>query len=163
MTENMIEILKLLEKNGKLGASEIAEMLGEEEQEIASKITKLEEEKIIRRYKAVVDWDKAGVEQVYALIDIKATLDRSTGYDSIAERISRFPEVASVRLVSGNYDLSLVVRGSSMKEVAYFVAEKIATLDQVRDTVTHFSLRMYKEDGEILYEEEKNKRLAVTP
>lgn len=159
----MIEILKLLEKNGKLSAAEIAEMLGKEEQEIVSKITKLEEKKIIRKYKTIVDWDKAGVEQVYALIDVKAILDRGTGYDSIAERISRFPEVVSARLVSGNYDISLVVRGSSMKEVAYFVAEKIATLDQVRDTVTHFSLKMYKEDGEILYEEEKNKRLAVSP
>ncbi|MBA7536153.1 hypothetical protein ES705_28415 [subsurface metagenome] len=110
----------------------------------------------------MINPEKAGIDAVQALIELKVSPERNTGYDSVAERISRFPEVKSVRLVSGEYDLLIVVEGNTMKEVAYFVAEKIAPLEQVRNTVTHFLLKTYKENGEIYEEEEKGERLAVT-
>ncbi len=156
------EILKVLEENARISDREIARMLGIEVNEVKEIISKLERAGVIRKYKAVVNHEKAGIETVQALIDVKVSPERNTGYDSVAERISRFPEVKSVRLVSGEYDLSVLVSGKTMHEVAYFVAEKIAPLEQVRNTVTHFLLKTYKENGEIYEEEEKGERLAVT-
>lgn len=159
----MREILEILESNPRIGPKEIATMVGITEKEAASKIKELEKKGIIRKYKTVIDWEKAGEEYVYAIIELKVALRERTGYDSIAERIAKFPEVRSVRLISGDHDLSLTVRGKSMKEVAFFVAEKIATLEQVQGTVTHFVLRTYKEDGDVLFEKERSERLAVSP
>ena len=158
----MIELLRILEKDAKISPKEIATMTGEPESKVIDFINEMEEKGIIRGYRTAINWEAAGVEYVYALIDLKVTLDRDKGYDTIAERIAKFPEVQSVRLVSGNYDLSVIVKGRTMKDVAYFVAEKIATIGEVRDTVTHFSLKSYKENGDILYGEEKDRRLAVT-
>lgn len=159
----MKEILEILEDNPKLQPKEIASMAGITEAEAASKIEEMEKKGIIRKYKTVIDWEKAGEEYVYAIIELKIALRSRTGYDAIAERIAKFPEVRSVRLISGDHDLSLTVRGKSMKEVAFFVAEKIATLEQVQGTVTHFVLRTYKEDGDVLFEKERPERLAVSP
>lgn len=159
----MLEILRILEDDAKTNVDEIAAMLGLDEDTVSEKIKEMEEKGIIRRYKTVIDWEKAGVGSIQALIDIKVDLNRESGYDCIAERIAGFPEVQSVRLISGDYDLSIVVKGKTMKEVAYFVAEKIATLEQVRDTVTHFLLKIYKENGDIFYEKEVDRRLLVTP
>lgn len=159
----MREILEILESNPKIGPKEIATMVGITEKEAASKIKEMEKKGIIRKYKTVIDWEKAGEEYVYAIIELKVALRERTGYDSIAERIAKFPEVRSVRLISGDHDLSLTVRGKSMKDVAFFVAEKIATLEQVQGTVTHFVLRTYKEDGDVLFEKERSERLAVSP
>ena len=159
----MKEILEILENNPRIGTREIATMIGITEAQVASKIKQLEKKGIIRKYKTVIDWEKAGEEYVYAMIEIKVALRSRTGYDAIAERIAKFPEVRSVRLISGGYDLSLTVRGRSMKDVAFFVAEKIATLEQVQGTVTHFVLRTYKEDGDVLFEKERSERLAVSP
>jgi len=156
------EILRILEENARLSDAEIARMMGIKEDEVKAIIAELESKRIIRRYKAVINYEKAGIETVQALIDVKVSPERDTGYDSVAERISRFPEVQSVRLVSGEYDLSVLVSGKTMHEVAYFVAEKIAPLEQVRNTLTHFLLKTYKENGEIYGEEEQGKRLAVT-
>ena len=156
------EVLKILEENARLSDKEIATLAGLKESEVKSIIEELESRGIIRKYKAIIDYEKAGIESVQALIDIKVTPERSTGYDSIAERISKFPEVKSVRLVSGEYDLSVLVTGRTMREVAYFVAEKIAPLEQVRNTVTHFLLKTYKENGEIYGEEEEGRRLRIT-
>ena len=156
------EILKILEENARLSDKEIATLAGLKESEVKSIIEELETKGIIRKYKAIIDYEKAGIEAVQALIDIKVTPERSTGYDNIAERISKFPEVKSVRLVSGEYDLSVLVAGKTMREVAYFVAEKIAPLEQVRNTVTHFLLKTYKENGEVYGEEEEGRRLRVT-
>ena len=156
------EILKILEENARLSDKEIATLAGLKESEVKSIIEELETKGIIRKYKAIIDYEKAGIEAVQALIDIKVTPERSTGYDNIAERISKFPEVKSVRLVSGEYDLSVLVTGKTMREVAYFVAEKIAPLEQVRNTVTHFLLKTYKENGEVYGEEEEGRRLRVT-
>lgn len=159
----MKEILEILESNPRIALKEIAAMTGSTEAAVASKIKDMEKKGIIRKYKTVIDWEKAGEEYVYAIIELKVALRSRTGYDSIAERIAKFPEVRSVRLISGDHDLSLTVRGKSMKDVAFFVAEKIATLEQVQGTVTHFVLRTYKEDGDILFEKERSERLAVSP
>ncbi len=159
----MKEILEIIENNPRIEPEKIATMTGITEAEVASRIKEMEERGIIRKYKTVIDWDRAGEEYVYAIIEIKVTLNARTGYDSIAERLAKFPEVRSVRLISGDHDLSLTVRGKSMRDVAFFVAEKIATLEQVQGTVTHFVLRTYKEDGEIMFEKEHPERLAVSP
>jgi DNA-binding Lrp family transcriptional regulator len=159
----MKEILEILESNPRIEPREIATMIGITETQAASKIKQLEKQGIIRKYKTVIDWEKAGEEYVYAIIELKVALRSRTGYDAIAERIAKFPEVRSVRLISGDHDLSLTVRGRSMKDVAFFVAEKIATLEQVQGTVTHFVLRTYKEDGDVLFEKERSERLAVSP
>ncbi|MHC1610705.1 MAG: Lrp/AsnC family transcriptional regulator [Candidatus Methanospirareceae archaeon] len=156
------EILRILEENARVSDGEIARMVGIEEERVKAIIAELESKKIIRRYKAVIDYEKAGIEIVKALIDVKVSPERDTGYDSIAERIARFPEVESVRLVSGEYDLSVLVSGKTMHDVAYFVAAKIAPLEQVRSAVTHFILKTYKENGELYEEEGRGKRLAVT-
>jgi DNA-binding Lrp family transcriptional regulator len=159
----MKEILDILENNPRIGPREIATMIGITEAQVVSKIKQFEKKGIIRKYKTVIDWEKAGEEYVYAIIELKIALRSRTGYDAIAERIARFPEVRSVRLISGDHDLSLTIRGKSMKDVAFFVAEKIATLEQVQGTVTHFVLRTYKEDGDVLFEKERSERLAVSP
>ncbi len=159
----MREILEILESNPRIRPKEIATMVGITEAQAASKIKEMEKKGIIRKYKTVIDWEKAGEEYVYAIIELKVALRERTGYDAIAERIAKFPEVRSVRLISGDHDLSLTVRGKSMKEVAFFVAEKIATLQQVQGTVTHFVLRTYKEDGDVLFEKERSERLAISP
>lgn len=156
------EILAILERNARTGDKEIAKMVRLKEAEVKQIISDLESAGVIRTYKAVINREKAGIDTVQALIDVKVSPERNTGYDSVAERISRFPDVKSVRLVSGEYDLQVLVEGNTMKEVADFVAGKIAPLEQVRNTVTHFLMKTYKENGEIYEEEGKGERLAVT-
>ncbi|MDF2957462.1 MAG: DNA-binding transcriptional regulator [Candidatus Alkanophagales archaeon MCA70_species_1] len=156
------ELLKILEKDARASEADIAAMLGVGEDDVRKAISELEAKGVIRKYKAVIDWERAGVEKVYAIIDLKVSPERAKGYDAIAERIARFPEVRSVYLVSGDYDLQVVVSGDSMKEIAHFVAAKIAPLEQVKETNTHFLLKTYKEDNELFYEPEKDKRLTIS-
>ncbi|HDM60172.1 MAG TPA: Lrp/AsnC family transcriptional regulator [Archaeoglobus veneficus] len=157
------EILKILEDNARLSTDEISEMTGYTVEEIEKVIKDAEENGVILKYKTLVDWEKAGEEIVYAIIDVRVTLTREKGYDDIAKRIAKFPEVHAVRLVSGDYDFQVVVKGKSLKEVAFFVAEKISTIPEVRDTVTHFVLRSYKEEGVLLFSDEEDRRLAIVP
>ncbi|MDI6640326.1 MAG: Lrp/AsnC family transcriptional regulator [Methanocellales archaeon] len=159
----MKEILEILENDARISTSEIATLTKIPEPQVRKMIKEAEKKGIIRKYKTVIDWDKAGEECVYAIIEVKVTPEREVGYDAIAERVARFPEVVSVRLVSGDHDLSLLVKGKTMKEVAFFIAEKVAPLEQVQSTVTHFILKTYKQDGDILLEKEESKRLAITP
>ena len=161
--EKAEEILKILEDNAKVSVKEIAEILDLREEEVEEIIRKLEGEKIILKYKTLVNWEKLGVEEVYAIIDVRVNLTREKGYDDIAKRIAKFPEVHAVRLVSGEYDFQVVVKGKSLKDIAFFVAEKISTIPEVRDTVTHFVLRTYKEEGVLLFEDEEDRRLAIVP
>ncbi len=158
----MEELLKILEKNSRASIKEISEMMGKSEADVEKNIKRLEKEGVIRKYKTVIDWEKAGLEHVYALIDVKVTPVREKGYDSFADRVMRFPEVKSLYLVSGVYDLSVLVQGEGMKDIATFVAEKLAPLERVQATTTHFILKRYKEDGDILFEKDKNKRQAVS-
>lgn len=157
------EILKILERDARLGAREIATMVGSTEAKVRKAVKDFERKGIIRRYKTVVNWEKAGQEPVYAMIDVKVTPERGKGYDAVAERIMRFPEVQTLYLISGAYDLSVLVKGKTMKEVATFVAEKLAPLERVQSTATHFLLKKYKEDGDIFFDKEERRRLAVTP
>lgn len=159
----MEEILKTLERNARVSPEQIATMLRIPEKNVKRKIKEYEKKGVIRKYKTVINWDKIGKEQVYAMVDVKVTPQRGMGYDGVAERILRFPEVVNLYLISGTYDLSVLVKGSGMKEIASFVSEKLATLDQVQSTVTHFVLKRYKEDGDILFDKEEKKRLAISP
>ena len=156
-----INILEVLENNGKATPDEISEVVGVPKEKVREIIGELERKGVIRKYKASIDWSKLD-GYVYAIIEVKVALEREKGYDHIAERISRFSEVVSVRLISGDHDLSLTVRGKSMKDVAFFVADKIATLPQVVGTSTHFVLKTYKEDGVYMGEEPKDSRLKIT-
>ncbi len=156
------EILRILEDNARVSYEDIAAMLDISVEEVKKIIKKLEEEKIIRKYKAVINWEKMGKERVYALIDVKIQPERDKGYDSIAERLMRFSEVRNLFLVSGMYDLSVLVEGDNMKEVAAFVAEKLAPLPQVTSTTTHFILKKYKEDGDILFDKEEAERQPIS-
>ncbi|MEA1893951.1 MAG: Lrp/AsnC family transcriptional regulator [Euryarchaeota archaeon] len=154
-------ILEIIENDPKIDISEIAALTGRSGEEVRDCVCQLEEDGTIRKYKTIIDWDNVNNGFVYAIIEIKVSLERETGYNVVADRISRFPEVRSVRLMSGDHDISLTVRGKSMKQVAFFVAEKIATLPQVQSTATHFVLKTYKEDGVVLYETEHTERLPI--
>jgi len=159
----MRKLLELLEENCKLAPAELAVMLGQEEQAVIALLEKLEADKVILGYRALINWGKVEGNGVTAIIEVKVTPERETGFDKVAERIYRFPQVRSVFLMSGAYDLLVEIEGSSLKEVAMFVAEKLAPLENVQGTVTHFILKKYKQDGVIFAEQEEDYRLVVTP
>ena len=150
------KILELLEQNSRYSAADIALMLGLEEQEVVDSIKEMEKDKIICGYKTLINWDKVEHREVVtALIEVKVTPQRGEGFDKIAERIYRFSEVKAVYLMSGGFDLTVIVEGKTMKEVATFVAQKLAVLDNVGGTATHFVLKKYKDHGTI-FKEKKN-------
>ena len=155
------EILKILENDAHITTKQIATMTGAPGAEITKLIKQAEKSRIILKYKAVVNWDKMENEQVWALIEVKIAPQPDVGYDSIAERIYRFPQVRSAYLASGTYDLTVFVVGETMHDVADFVSQKIAPVEGVHETITHFMLKRYKEDGEILEGEEEVKRQPV--
>ena len=159
----MNEILQILSDNAKATPSEIAALLGRSEADVAREIQELEEAGVIRKYITLINWERLDQSFVFAVLELKVALQRKTGYDAVAERIANFSEVQSVRLISGDDDLSITVRGKSMKDIAYFVADKIAPLEGVQSTCTHFILKSYKEHGVILTDKPKPKRLVVTP
>ncbi len=156
-------ILELIEQDAKLSAKTIAGMLDQNEDEVQSIINQYEKDKTILGYHAVVNWERTEWEGVTAMIEVKVSPEREVGFNSIAERIYRFPEVRSVYLMSGGYDLSIIVEGDSMKDVARFVSHKLSALDKVQSTVTHFIMKRYKEDHFIFDENEEDKRLVVSP
>jgi len=157
------EILKILERDSRVTPEQIAEMTGRDAGEVARLIAEAEAEGIIRRYKSVIDWERAGNERVLAFIDVRVLPEPNHGFDDIARRIYRHPEVRSVYLVSGQNDLRVIVEGRTMREVAFFVAERLATIEQVQATTTNFILKRYKEDGDIFEDQEPDRRLAVAP
>lgn len=144
------EILKILEQDARLTAAQIATMTGMSVAAAESAIRDAEAEGAIVKYKTVVNWEKAGAPKVWALIEVKIAPQRDRGFDAVAERIYRFPEARSVYLVSGTYDLAVQVVGDTMQEVASFVAHKLAPIEGVHSTVTHFLMKRFKEDGDIL-------------
>ncbi len=154
----MNEILNLMESDAKLTAEEIAVMLGKETGDVSSMIEKYESDGVILGYRAVVDWDKTDREYVTAFIEIKITPRRDRGFDALAERIYKYPEVKSLYLMSGGYDLACIIEGRTMKEVAYFVAQKLAPMEDVISTATHFVLRKYKSDGVVFGAVEEDTR-----
>jgi DNA-binding Lrp family transcriptional regulator len=163
MEKHTSDILKILEQDARTSPAQIAIMTGMTEAEVRTQIAALEQNGIIKRYRTVINWEKAGREQVYAFIDVKVIPSRGAGFDDVAERIYRFPEVMSVYLVSGEYDLRVIVVGDNIREVSSFVSDKLAPIDKVQATVTHFVLKRYKEDGEVFEEPLDDRRLPVAP
>lgn len=159
----MKELLELLEQNNSLTVKQLSTMLGKSEEEIAAAIKQLENDKVIVKYQPIINWEKAGVDIVTAVIEVRITPQREVGFDAIAERIYRFPEVRSLYLMSGAYDLQVIVEGTNLKEVADFVSTKLATIDGVVGTTSHFLLKKYKEDGVIIEDKEEDRRLVVSP
>ena len=158
-----MEILKYIEKHSRVELGELAVLVGVEETDVANEIADMEKEKIICGYHTLINWDKAGVEKVTALIEVRVTPQRGQGFDSIAERIYKYPEVRSVYLISGGYDLMVILEGKTLKEVSQFVTDKLSTLDSVLSTATHFILKKYKDHGTIFDQKIKDERMLVTP
>lgn len=157
------KVLRLIENDSRLNSKTIAVMLEEDEEKINAIINKLEKEKYILGYNTIINWERLGEDGVTALIDVKVTPEREVGFNKVAERICRFPEVRCVYLMSGTYDLSVTVTGETMKDVASFVSHKLSTLEQVQSTTTHFVLKRYKQDNFIFEEPQEDKRLVVSP
>lgn len=155
------EVLEILESNGKYTEEQIAVMLNVSVDEVREAIKTLEEKNIIVGYKTVVNWEKTQKETVTALIEVKVAPQRGEGFDKIAERIYRYPEVKSCYLMSGGFDLTVIIEGKSLKDIAFFVSEKLATLESVLSTSTHFVLKRYKENGTIFEDKQKDNREAV--
>ena len=150
----MLKLLELLKNNAKLTNEQLASMLGMSVEEVAETVAKLEKDKTIVCYSAVVNWDKTEKDTTTALIEIKVTPQRGHGFEAIAERIFQFPEVKSLYLVSGAYDFLAVVEGKTLKDVATFVSSRLAPLDQILSCATHFMLKKYKDDGVVFVENE---------
>lgn len=159
----MDPLLKLLNENAALGPAQLAAMVNISEAEVTAKIKRYEAEHVILGYRAVLNEDKLGREIVRAVIEVKITPERGGGFDRLAERIAKYSEVQSCYLMSGGYDLLVVVQGNNLREVATFVSEKLATIQGVLSTATHFMLRAYKEQGVLMKREQTEERLAVTP
>ncbi len=156
-------ILSALAKDAKTTAADLAEQLGATEQEVAAEIKELENRNIIRGYHAIINEDNLHDKPVKAIIQVRVRPEREGGFDRIARRLSKFPQVTALYLMSGGYDLMLEVRGADLNEVADFVSSKLATIDGVLSTGTHFLLKKYKESGTLLLEEEHDERLKIVP
>ncbi|MDP4118521.1 MAG: Lrp/AsnC family transcriptional regulator [Bacillota bacterium] len=156
------KILDILNENCKHSPEEIAIMLGVDQSLVLSAIDELEEDKIILGYKAMINWERVISDNVVALIELKVTPQRGEGFDKIADRIYKYPQVDTVYLMSGGFDLTVIINGKTMKEVALFVAEKLAPMESVVSTATHFVLKKYKEQGVIFADEEVDDRQVIT-
>ncbi len=163
MCKTDLEIIDILENNSRIRPEQIAAMLDLEVAEVENRIKALEEEGIITKYLTLINWEKTCQETVSALIEVKVTPQRGAGFDKIAERIYRFPEVKAVYLMSGGYDFSVLIEGNNMKEVALFVGTKLATIEDVQSTATHFVLKRYKQEGVIFDDKEQDRRLVISP
>lgn len=162
--QKRLEILELLQSDARMTTAQIATSLGESVEGVAQVIAEMEQQHVILRYHTLVDWEKAGVEGVTALIDVKIMPQRDHGFDRLAERIARFPEVRSCYLMSGAYDLSVEVVAPNLREVSRFVSERLSTIDGVASTTTHFVLKRYKHDGvHFGGADSDDERLAITP
>jgi DNA-binding Lrp family transcriptional regulator len=157
-------VLAALVADARRDPERLAALAGLSPDQVRELIANLEQQKVIRGYKTVVDWDRLGAERVVAFIDVSVSPQREVGFDQVAARIYRHPEVRSVHLVSGGHDLRIVVEAPTMREISQFVSEKLAPIDHVTATNTHFLLKAYKEDGDVLVEDRpSDDRLPVTP
>ena len=162
-TEETKSILTILEQNAMATPEEISEMTGRSQEEVREVIAQAERDRAIVKYKAVVNWDRVGEQEVLALVELRVTPQRDVGFDGVARRSARFPEVRSLHLMSGDYELSVLLAGRTMQDIASFVAMKLAALEEVHGTTTHFLLKRFKEDGVVLDGEETARRLPLTP
>ncbi|HHW56817.1 MAG TPA: Lrp/AsnC family transcriptional regulator [Clostridia bacterium] len=161
--DKSMEIIDLLCENSRLTEKQIATITGLSEEEVKNTIKNLEDKKVLLKYTTLVDWEKTGREVITALIDVRVAPQQGHGFNRVAHRICQYEEVKSVSLISGTYDLSVEVEGKTMKEIALFVAERLAPIEGVLSTTTHFVLKRYKKDGVFYEEGEDDKRLVVTP
>ena len=156
------ELLKIIERNSRIDLKELAVILGVQEIDIVNELQALEEEGIICGYHTMINWEQTTVERVTALIEVRVTPQRGQGFDNIAERIYKYPEVQSVYLISGGYDLLVTLEGKTLREVSSFVSDKLSTLDTVLSTATHFILKKYKDHGTIYGLKKEDTREIVT-
>lgn len=157
------QILLTLETDSKIDLKEMAVLLGTDETVIANEVAAMEKEHIICGYHTLIDWDRAGVELVNALIEVRVTPQRDKGFDKVAERIYNYPEVSAVYLISGGYDLMVTIEGQTLQEISRFVSGKLAPIDEVISTATYFILKKYKDHGTILAKKSKGERMLITP
>lgn len=157
------EILSIIEKNSRIDTNELAIRLGTTEDEIVKEMMAMENEGIICGYHTMINWEKTSQEKVTALIEVRVTPQRGEGFDHIAERIYKYPEVKSVYLISGGFDLLITLEGKSLQEVSSFVTNKLSTLETVISTATHFILKKYKDHGTIMTKKNEDERMMITP
>ena len=157
------KILSIIEKNCRIPVSELAIIMGVEEVDVANELASMEAEGVICGYHTLIDWEKTSSEKVTALIEVRVTPQRGQGFDTIAERIYKYPEVNSVYLISGGFDLMITIEGKSLKEVSTFVSEKLSAQESVISTATHFILKKYKDHGTILAQKHVDEREIITP
>ena len=157
------ELLAIVEKNSRIDTKELAVLLGVQEIDIINELQKLKEEGIICGFHTLINWEKTDIEKVTALIEVRVTPPRGQGFDTIAERIYKYPEVRAVYLISGGFDLLVILEEKSLKEIANFVSDKLSTLDSVLSTATHFILKKYNDHGIMLSEKYEDKREVITP
>jgi len=157
------QILTVIERNSRIDIKELAVILGMEEIDVANELKSMEEEGVICGYHTLIDWEKTSIEKVSALIEVKVTPQRGQGFDNIAERIYKYPEVNAVYLISGGFDLLVSLEGKTLKEVSQFVSDKLSTLESVLSTSTHFVLKKYKDHGTILGKKIVDEREQITP
>lgn len=157
------ELLAIIEKNSRIDLKELAVLLGVEEIDVVNELAALEAEGIICGYHTLINWEKSSIDKVTALIEVRVTPQRGQGFDVIAERIYKYPEVRSVYLISGGYDLMVILEGKSLREVSNFVSDKLSTLDAVLSTATHFILKKYKDHGTVFGSKNEDEREIITP
>ena len=163
MDDKDLELLRILEENSRLSTDEIAIMTSLAKVEVEERIHALEAAQVIKRYSTVVNWERTGNGEVSAIIELKVSPERDFGYDRIAERLSRFRQVKSLRLITGTYDLQLLVTGKDMHDVSRFVSEHVAPMDRIRETATHIIMKSYKENGNTFFEQLEPERLQISP
>lgn len=163
MNELKVKILDILKEDARRTPDLIATMLGVSKETVEAEIAELEEDKVIVKYAPIVNWSKVDEDKVTALIEVQITPERGRGFDAIAERVYLFPEVRSVYLMSGAYDLLVEVEERTLKEVASFVSQKLSSIDRVLSTKTHFILKKYKQDGIVFEDHEGDYRLPIAP
>ncbi|MBQ8506415.1 MAG: Lrp/AsnC family transcriptional regulator [Clostridia bacterium] len=163
MNKLELSILDILTDDARTPISQIAVMLGKDDATVADTIARLERQRVILKYPALINWEKVNVDEVEAMIEVRVTPQRGEGFDAIAEQIYRFEEVSSVYLMSGGYDLLVNLKARTMRQLALFVAEKLSTIEHVISTATHFVLKKYKDQNVIMEETQDDLRLKVTP
>lgn len=157
------ELLAIIEKNSRIDLKELAIILGVEEIDIVNELAAMEAAGIICGYHTLINWEKTSIDKVSALIEVRVTPQRGQGFDSIAECIYKYPEVRSVYLMSGGYDLMVILEGKTLREVSSFVSDKLSTLDTVLSTATHFILKKYKDHGTVFKHNKDDEREMITP
>lgn len=156
------ELLAVIEKNSRIDVKELAVILGVEEIDVVNEMAAMEAEGIICGYHTLINWEKTSIDKVSALIEVRVTPQRGQGFDKIAERIYQYSEVRSVYLMSGGYDLMIILEGKTLREVASFVSDKLSTLDAVLSTATHFILKKYKDHGTVYGQKKEDEREMIT-